>query len=57
MNTEFDKVLKSPHWVEEARKQGYEVEKPSDIIGVFQNKKNEIKQRKENEENVSVTLK
>lgn len=57
MNTEFDKVLKSPHWVEEARKQGYEVEKPSDIIGVFQNKKNEIKQRKENEENVSVALK
>ena len=57
MNTEFDKVLKSPHWVEEARKQGYVVEKPSDIIGVFQNKKNEIKQRKENEENVSVTLK
>jgi len=42
LNNEFEKVLKSPYWVDYARKQGYTVEKPQDIIDVFENKKIEL---------------
>lgn len=42
IDTEFDKVLKSPYWVDYARKQGHVVEKPNDIINLFQKKKTEL---------------
>ena len=42
LNSEFEKVLKSPYWVDYARKQGYIVEKPEEIINIFLNKKRQI---------------
>ena len=39
---EFEKVLKSPYWVDYARKQGYTVEKPEEIINIFLDKKRQI---------------
>lgn len=39
LDSEFEKVLKSPYWVDYARKQGYTVDKPNDIINLFQTKK------------------
>lgn len=42
LNCEFEKVLKSPYWVEQARMSGYQVEKPEDLIRVFENKKMEL---------------
>ena len=42
MDSEFEKVLKSPYWVDYARKQGYTVEKPEEIIKIFENKKGQI---------------
>ena len=42
LNSEFEKVLKSPYWVDYARKQGYTVEKPEEIIKLFENKKRQI---------------
>ena len=42
LDSEFEKVLKSPYWVDYARKQGYTVEKPEEIINVFLDKKRQI---------------
>ena len=42
LDSEFEKVLKSPYWVDYARKQGYTVEKPEEIIKIFENKKGQI---------------
>ena len=42
LDNEFEKVLKSPYWVAYARKQGYTVEKPTDIMKIFESKKNEL---------------
>ncbi len=42
LNSEFEKVLKSPYWVDYARKQGYTVEKPEEIINIFLDKKRQI---------------
>ena len=42
LNSEFEKVLKSPYWVDYARKQGYIVEKPEEIINIFLDKKRQI---------------
>lgn len=39
LDNEFEKVLKSPYWVEYARKKGCIVEKPHDIIKLFQMKR------------------
>ena len=41
-DSEYEKILKSPHWVEHAREQGYEVDKPKEIIALFENKRKEI---------------
>ena len=46
LDSEFEKILKSPYWVDYARKQGYTVEKPQDIIKVFENKKRQIEMTK-----------
>lgn len=42
LDDEFEKILKSPYWVQKAREQGYVVEKPLDIIEIFKNKKSEL---------------
>ena len=42
LNSEFEKVLKSPYWVDYAKKQGYAVEKPEEIINIFLKKKRQI---------------
>lgn len=42
LDSEFEKVLKSPYWVDYARKQGYTVEKPEEIINMFLDKKRQI---------------
>lgn len=42
LDSEFEKVLKSPYWVDYARKQGYTVEKPEEIINIFLDKKRQI---------------
>lgn len=42
LDNEFKKVMKSPYWVDYARKQGYTIEKPQDIIKVFKDKKRQI---------------
>ena len=42
LDSEFEKVLKSPYWVDYARKQGYTIEKPEEIIKLFENKKRQI---------------
>lgn len=42
LDNEFEKILKSPYWVEYARKQGYTVEKPHDIIDLFRRKRREL---------------
>lgn len=52
LDNEFEKVLKSPYWVDYARKQGYSVEKPQDIINVFKNKKIELEKSIGYEENI-----
>lgn len=46
LDSEFEKVLKSPYWVDYARKQGYTVEKPQDIIKIFEDKKRQIEMTK-----------
>ena len=45
LDSEFEKVLKSPYWVDYARKQGYTVDKPNDIINLFQTKKIELEKK------------
>lgn len=45
LNNEFEKVLKSPYWVEYARKQGYIVDKPHDIINLFETKRTELQKK------------
>lgn len=42
LDSEFEKVLKSPYWVDYTRKQGYTVEKPEEIINIFLDKKRQI---------------
>lgn len=42
LDSEFEKVLKSPFWVDYVRKQGYTVEKPEEIINIFLDKKRQI---------------
>jgi len=42
LNDEFNKVLKSPYWVEVARQKGHTVEKPEEIINIFLDKKRQI---------------
>ena len=42
LDNEFEKVMKSPYWVDYAIKQGYTIEKPQDIIKVFKDKKRQI---------------
>ncbi len=42
LNSEFEKVLKSPYWVDYAKKQGYAVEKPEEIINIFLDKRRQL---------------
>ena len=42
LDSEFEKVLKSPFWVDYVRKQGYTMEKPEEIINIFLDKKRQI---------------
>lgn len=42
LDSEFEKVLKSPYWVDYARKQGYTIEKNEEVIKLFENKKRQI---------------
>ena len=45
LNGEYEKVLKSPYWVEHARQQGNIVDKPNDVIAFFERKRNELERR------------
>ena len=42
LDEEYEKILKSPYWVEYARKQGYLVDKPMDIIEYLNKMRKEI---------------
>ena len=56
LDIEFEKVLKSPYWVDYARKQGYTVEKPEEIINIFLDKKRQIEMANTDIKKVHQTL-
>jgi len=45
LDSEFEKMLKSPYWVEQVRKKGEEIEKPNDVIILLEEKKIELKEK------------
>lgn len=42
LDEEYEKILKSPYWLEYARNQGYSVDKPNDVIQLLNNVRNGI---------------
>ena len=56
LNSEFEKVLKSPYWVDYARKQGYTVEKPEEIINIFLDKRRQLEMANADIKNAHQTL-
>ena len=42
LDNEFDKIMKSPVWVEKSREDGYIIDKPRDVIKVFEDKKRDL---------------
>lgn len=54
LDSEYEKILKSPHWVEQYKKTGGNVEKPYDIINILEEKRRNLQiiiKELENEEN------
>lgn len=56
LDSEFEKVLKSPYWVDYARKQGYTVEKPEEIINIFLDKRRQLEMANTDIKNAHQTL-
>ena len=56
LDSEFEKVLKSPYWVDYARKQGYTVKKPEEIINIFLDKRRQLEMANADIKNAHQTL-